>query len=196
MRRLLILAILLCGLEATAQERQIAMDFMGFSADGEHFVVKRYDHHVGWGISVRSLADGTQVREHLYTSAEEKQTLARVKRRHKLQEGTGPRSPDERYVALGAQNGDQFDILIMRKPLIGRFQEIPLRSADTPQRGEAILKKAAWSPDGRHLVVILNEKTSGLGAWERDTVYAYRFRPWDVTWFRAEEKEEKKENDQ
>ena len=169
---------------AVAQERQIMMEFMGFTEDGEHFIVKRYDHNIGWGFSVRSLADGAQVREHLFTEDQEDVELRRLRRRYKaLDEGTGPASPDDRYVVLGAQDGRFFDILVMEKPRIGLYQSIEMPMDGKKVIGEGMLKKAVWNAKGSHLVIILNQKTSGVGAWERDTLHVYRFRPWHVKWF-------------
>lgn len=188
MRYLLAVAALLAATHAQAAvERRISLDFVGFTGDGEHFVVKKFDYNVGWSFSVRALVDGAQVKSYAFEDGEEDRTLRRVRRGYggDLQEGTGPKSPDGEYVALGTQEGRFMDILVMKKPQIGRFQAVPLPSDDRRRPlAEGMMKKAVWSPDGKWLVVIIEETTTGDARYAVDKAYSWKFRPYKVQWFR------------
>lgn len=188
MRYAMAAVVLLFAVEATAAvETRITYEWVGFSEDGEHFLVKKYDYNVGWSYSLRSIHDGTQKDRFAYMEGEEEAVFKKVKRKHKPVEGSPTKSPDDRFVAMGAVDGKYLDILVMDKPRIGRFQDIPLKEDKGKKAyGEALLKKAVWSPDGSHLVAIV-QHTSPDGLWQEDEVYSWKFRSWKVKWFRDEE---------
>ncbi len=88
---------------------------------------------------------------------------------------------------MGAQDGKYLDVLVMQKPRIGRFKDIPLKvDKERKTVAEGSLKKAVWSPDGKWVVVIMNEKTD---LYEKDKVFSWKFRKWKVKWFYEEKKE-------
>ena len=191
MRYFLAVAALLFTVNAhAAVEQRITLDFVGFSEDGEHFVVKKFDYNTGWTFSVRALVDGVQVKSFPFDPADEESVLKKVKRKYKIKDGVGPKSPDGEHVAMGAQEGRHMDILIMKKPKIGRFQAVQLKS-DERRRPltEGMLKKVVWSPDGNWLVAIIQETTTGDGPYSFDTAHAWKFKKWKVRWFREGDSE-------
>jgi len=186
MRSLMAAAVLLLATQAwaAAPEIRITYEWVGFSEDGEHFIVKKYDYNTGWAYSVRALVDGTQKDRFEYREGEEEAIVKKLKRKHKPTEGVSTKSPDGRFVVMGAVDGKYLDILMMDKPRIGRFQDIPLKE-EKKALGDALLKKAMWSPDGNYLVVIV-QHTSPAKDWQEDEVFAWKFRSWKVKWFRDE----------
>lgn len=180
------LLVLLTAGQVWAQERQTTVRFVGFTSDGQHYVIEKYDYQVGKALQVRPLAGGKPTKRVPVDPGEEKAAIARLTKRLGVTPGTSPASPDGRYVALGAQEKQFLDILIMKKPRIGRLASI--RGSGEPGAGDLpdlVLKKAAWSPDGRWIVVVATERAS---AYERDAVTAVAFRPDKVKWFGEEEK--------
>jgi hypothetical protein len=189
MRSLAAAAVLLLATQAWAAgpEIRITYEWVGFSEDGEHFIVKKYDYNTGWAYSVRALVDGTQKDRAEYRDDTEEAVTKKLKRKHKPVDGAAGTSPDGRFVVMGAIDGKYLDVLVMDKPRIGRLQDIPLKE-DKPKKayGDALLKKAMWSPDGNYVVAIV-QHTSPDGAWQEDEVYAWKFRSWKVKWFRDED---------
>lgn len=186
---LLLAAALLPSVDAAAAtvETRIVYEWVGFAEDGEHFVVKKYDYNTGWAYSVRSVLDGTQKERFEYQEGEEEGVAKKIKRKFKPVEGSSAKSPDGRFIAMGAVDGKYLDILMMDKPRIGRFQDVPLKEDKAKKTlGDALLKKAMWSPDGNFLVAIV-QHTSPDGLWQEDEVYSWKFRSWKVKWFRDEE---------
>jgi hypothetical protein len=185
MRHLLAAVVLLFAVEASAVETRITYEFVGFSEDGATFLVKKYDYNVGWAFSVRDLEDGTQKERVPFVDQEEEAALKKLRRKYKLVDGVATKSPDGRWVVLGAEDGKYLDVLVMDKPRIGRFKDIPLKEDKAKKTlGTGLLKKAVWSPDGVFVVAIV-QLTSPEG-WEEDEVYSWRFRSWKVKWFRDE----------
>lgn len=189
MRYVVAAAVLLFALQASAQERRIVYDFVGFSEDGETFLVKKYDYNVGWSFDVRSIHDGTRAERVPFDEGTEDKVLKRLQRKYKLKDGTSPKSPDERFVVLGAVDGKYLDVLVMEKEAakVGRFQDIPLKEDKGKKAlGEGLLKKAVWSPDGTHVVAIAELKSPD-GAFQEDEVFSWKFRSWKVKWFRGKD---------
>ncbi len=177
--------LLLAAPLAASAQSDPSFEFLGFAKDGEHFLVKKQDGHEGWSVSVRSLFEDKQVKSLPLDDPNDPKRLASLTRKYTLDKGTGPLSPDGGLTVLGVQDGRYFDVLVMEKPRIGRFKSLRLETDEAGKKalGEAYLKKAAWSADGKWLVVVMTEQAEGERAFARDHVHAFKFQKWKVKWF-------------
>lgn len=183
---LFLLSVLVFPAPLAAAESDPAYEFLGFAGDGEHFLVKKHEGHEGWSVSLRSLHDDRQVRSLPLDDPNDKKRLKGLARKYDLDKGVGPESPDGTIALLGLQDGKYFDILALEKPRIGRFKSLRLKTDKSGRKaqGEAFLKKAVWSPDGKWVVVIVTEQAEGEQAFARDHVHAFKFLKFRVKWFR------------
>lgn len=188
MRFAVAMGILLLASTAMAQEQHVMLEFLGFTADGEHYVLKKSDPNAGWTFSVRKLEDDSQVFSVPFEKDTEKDEFKKVTKKYKkLVDGVPTKSPDGKFVLMGVQDGKYLDVLVMQKPQIGRFQAIPLTvDKDHDMVAEGTLKKAVWSPDGKWVVIVATETTSGDNAYRTDKSFVFKFRKWKVKWFRED----------
>jgi len=187
-KALVVLGLLLLAapLRAATVENRITYEFVGFTEDGESFIVKKYDYNTGWAYSLRSLIDGTQKERFEFQEGDEEALVKKLKRKHKPVEGSRTKSPDGRFVVMGAEDGKYLDVLVMEKPRIGRFQDVPLPEDKAKKTlGKGLLKTAMWNPAGDYLVVIV-QLTGPAGDYTEDQVFSWKFRGWKVKWFRDE----------
>lgn len=181
-KALFVLAIALPATAIAGHDLVRTIEFIGFTSDARHFLIKITDADTGDFLSLRSFETGKQVKAvPIESKKEQKKTIEDAKRRFKIvDKGTeGLAAPDGRHSLAGATQGGRFILNVLRGERTARLKEMKL---ETGKHGpaQASLKTAYWSKDGHRVVVIIHKRLEDEYGMDADEAYPLLFYPGEL----------------
>lgn len=153
------------------------MEFLGFSSDGQRYLLLVRDESTGDFLSVRSFRTGKQLKGlPIDNPKDEKPLILKAQKRNDISDpGTASQSsPDGRFTLVGFPKGSRFHINAMRGERSASFHTIRLdRDGSTP--ADIQMKSVHWSRDGRRIVVVLHKRLSAENGIDADLALPFRF---------------------
>jgi hypothetical protein len=161
------------------------MEFVAWSSTEEVFCVRVTDNNRGMYFSVLSLEDASTVRDYPFMAEDEKKVWRKVARTHKCEDElvTGQASPKGDLTVMGVERGAHYEIVVNDGKRMGQLLSIELAKDDRGKRtARGRLKEVAWTPDGKHVLVIVHQLLEGSTGFDRDFVHVKKYRRWKVKW--------------
>lgn len=190
-RRVVLAACAVCLVSGLAGSAMAAADIVGsaeiisWSKSEKVFCVKLMDANRGPSFSIRKLKTGAEVANYPFDLANEKAAYRRAKKKHALRRDLhqSQTSPDEAVTIMGKDAKGGYEIVATYDGMMGVVQTLGLtpdkQSGATPT---ASLKSVSWTPDGKFLIYVINQKLEGQLGRDVDVVYSRKFRVWKVDW--------------
>lgn len=155
------------------------VEFLGFSADGNSYLLLIRDEQMGDFFSLRSFDTGKQVKGYPIENPKDEFDLKKeVMSKHKITEPglESLNSPDGRFTIVGVPKGQRFEINVLRGNKTARFQTLQVESgASGPAK--VTIKSVFWYKDGRRLVVIIHKVLRDENGIDADEALPYKFFP-------------------
>ena len=153
------------------------LEFLGFSTDASHYLLKVSDANAGDFLSLRSFDTGKQEKAvQIPQKKDEKKLVEDARKQFRITDKgvDAPQSPDGRFTLTGVPKGAQYIINVMKGDKTARFQALALESGKNgPAR--ASLKSVFWSKDGRRIVVVVHKKLVDENGIDVDEAHPYDF---------------------
>lgn len=178
-------ALLIPTVASASGDIVVSREFLAFSVERGLYAIRVTDVNRGTYFSVRKLEDSSIVKEVPYQLEDEDKALKSLKKAHKLtDEGhVGQQSPNGEYTILGAAKGDKFEVMVQADSHLGLVRAVDLRKEqDSEKPAKAILKQVVWTPDGKWLLLVINQKVGGAFSSDEDDVIVMPFRSYKVQW--------------
>jgi len=153
------------------------LDFLGFSSDGNKYLLLVHDDNVGDFISVRSFRTGKQVKGIPILDPGDRNSL--VDKARGTYRITDPgaeslSSPDGLYTFVGFPKGRRFHLRVMRGERSAGFHTMEVESGPSGPAG-LTLKTVHWSRDGHRIVVVVHKRLFGENGVDSERAMPFRF---------------------
>jgi len=182
-RTLLALTLLLVSHVAHAQTQARAYEVVAFDKGYDHLLLKVDEAGVGTLYQVRMMFQGRLVEEKMAPMGHEDETAAALRRKHKLDVDPvkGQETPDKKHVLMGFKDKSQYRLFFMEGSKVGYYDSIELKTGSKGETGEAYLKEAYWTPDGRKFVAIVHQTlASDRLDLDADQFYVFTFKRYKI----------------
>jgi len=178
-------ALLAPAPSALAQGASRAYSAVAFDKDSEKFLLRVDDPAIGLLFQVRLMFQGRMVEEQTFERKDEKDAEKKLRAKHKLTEDAvkGQKTPDGKYVLMGFKDGAFLRLFFLEQASMkaGYYDRVELKQAEDGSVGEAFLKEAFWTPDGRQFLAIVHQKlASGRLEVDADQFYIYSFKRYKI----------------
>ena len=189
---LILVSLLALPCPARAQTRNY--DVVAFDKACENFLLRVDDPGVGLLFQVRQMFQGRMVEEQVFQREEEKDAEKKIRDKHKLTEAAlkGQKTPDGKYVLMGFKDGKFFRMFFLDESQrkAGYYDRVELKAAEDGSTGEAFLKDAYWTPDGKQFLAIIHQKlAAGRTDMDQDQFYVFPFKRYKIHFGGADEGE-------
>ena len=179
---------------AYGQAAEATMNVLAFDEFEEKVLIKLHD--LNHGVIMREIVIETGKIKRgklMETRAEEKKYIkVMTRKRYPKVANVDQVGPKGRFTIMGApdQFKKRYQIMAMRDGKIGVLGKIDLKKqGETYAKG--MLKEVVWSPGGRLVVAVVNQKIQRVdGIEDVDEVHFFKFKPWKVQWIKPEAGEE------
>ncbi len=158
-----IIAFLLPGQARADGDVRRTVQFLGFSEDGSHFLLKVEDANRGTYLSLKSFASNKQEKSYpIEDLAQERNIIKDAKRRHRISDpGKDSQiAPDENHTMIGIPKGHRYEIAALRD---GKLATVT--SIDVPRGSEGyakvVLSGMYWNRDGHKIVIVVHKTLAG-----------------------------------
>lgn len=160
-------------------DRQRTIRLMGFSEDGSLVGLAVGDDLMGPSYQVYDPARAQVVKSYVYGAREADETWARVKRTHKLVdlETASQRQPGSDLVLLGGDTDGWVVVYIMKGDRAVPYFRIPRLVDVDEQPADVSVKRLAWTPDGKHAIVVHTQALKRPRPFESDFIHVFELEP-------------------
>jgi hypothetical protein len=178
-------ALLAAAPSALAQGASRAYSVVAFDKDCEKFLLRVDDPAIGLLFQVRLMFQGRMVEEATFDRKDEKEAEKKLRAKHKLTDDAvkGQKTPDGKYVLMGFKDGVFLRLFFLEQASMkaGYYDRVELKQAEDGNVGEAFLKEAFWTPDGRQFLAIVHQKLSSPRLdVDADQFYVYTFKRYKI----------------
>lgn len=165
--------------EALDPDRQRTIRLMGFSKDGSLVALAVGDDLMGSTYQIFDPAKQQVVKSYVYGAREADETWARVKRIHKLieLETASQRQPGSDLVLLGGDTDDWVVVYIMKDDRTVPYFRIPRLVDVEDNPADVVVKRLAWTPDGRYAIVVHTQALKRPRPFETDFIHIVELEP-------------------
>jgi hypothetical protein len=180
-----VLLALLLPSHGQAQTTKRSYEVLAFDKGGDHFLLKVEDPGVGTLFQVRMTFQGRLVEEKMAPMGHEGSSRKALVRKHKLTVDpiVGQETPDKKHVLMGFKDRDHYRLFVMQDDRVGYYDRIELKKDREGKSGEAYMKEAYWTPNGKRFVVILHQKLASSDDrtdYDTDFFYVFKFKRYKI----------------
>ena len=177
--------LLLPGL-VHAQVADVTLTVLGLNDDVSKALVRFEDRNQGVLLQIREIQTASVKKSWFVENRndERKRTKRLRRKQFPTKANVNQVDPSGRYTVIGAPDGRRsYDIMVLRDGRVGLVGKIPLKTTDDGNRAKAMLKEVVWAPNGKQLIVIVNQSLEREEGEENvDDLHWFRFRKWKVKW--------------
>lgn len=188
----LLLLSLLLPVAAVGQTASRSYQVLGFDKPFDTVLMRVEDPGVGVFLQVRLMFQGRLVEEQMAPKEQEEKILAGLKRKYKIEVDPikGQETPDKKNVVMGFKDGAEFRLFFMEGSKVGYYDKVDLKQGSKGETGEAYMKEAYWTPDGKRFVLVIHQKlASDRIDLDADQFYIFAFKRYKIHFGGDEEKQ-------
>ena len=182
--------LLLPGL-GYAQVSEATLSVLALNDDISTALVRFEDRNQGVLLQIREIQTGAVKKSWFVENRNDERRRKKRLRRKRFpnKANVNQVDPSGRYTVIGAPDGRRsYDIMVLRDGRVGLVGKIPLKTTDNGDRAKAMLKEVVWAPNGKQLIVIVNQSLErDEGEENVDDLHWFRFRKWKVKWLKPED---------
>ncbi len=158
------------------------MEVVGFTRDGKSVALRIDDENAGLLFQVRRIKDGESEAVYPFTKETEAKVFKSVVRKQKLDPDwvAAQENVKKKITLMTEVREDKICVFVMRGEAIKKYSDFPLYKSPNGKFAEAFVKAAVWGPQGKHVVLIYNQKTREKLSWDGDFVEAFKYKGYRV----------------
>lgn len=175
---LILVAVVVLPLAARASDNIKTFEFLGFSEDGNKYMLKVVDANRGDTFVVKALSDNKTLKAlPLEGVRDVKKLLDQTKKHFKITDKgkDDQTSPDGRFTFMAVPRGEKLLLNVMKGNKTATYQTYRLEKGDNGSVPKVQLKQIFWAKDGHKMVVILHKKLVDQNGIDADEAYGYEF---------------------
>jgi len=175
---------------ASAQS-EVRLSILGINGDGDQALVKVQDADQGTLLQIRESQTGKVKKSWFVENRNDERKRVKRMLRKRFKEANVDQTDEKgRHTVMVApdQLKKDYDILILRDGRVGVLGSVPIKTDESgKQKAKAMLKEVVWGPDGKSVLVVVNQKLKvDNGVQDVDELHYFRFRVWKVKWIKPE----------